>query len=150
MKKCRDCLLVKEVTLFVKNKICKEGIDSLCILCNRKRVKQWRLNNPEKRKQQAKKESKSDKIYNQRKHLKHVYGITVEDYNEMFSKQNGCCAICKLHQSNFKRRLAVDHCHKTGQIRKLLCQQCNAGLGNFKDNPTFLKEAIKYLKITGY
>lgn len=112
---------------------------------NRKHVKEWRKKNPELRRLQILKESKSDKIYNQRKHLKATYGITVEDYNRMFDEQQGCCAICKEHQTKFKRRLSVDHCHKTRQIRQLLCQQCNHLLGNAKDNPMLLQAAIDYL-----
>jgi Autographiviridae endonuclease VII len=113
---------------------------------NRNHVKQWRKNNPEKRRLQAKRESGMDKIYNQRKHLKATYGITVEDYNKMFEKQKGCCAICKEHQTNFKKRLSVDHNHKTGQIRQLLCYKCNSLLGYAKENKIILEEAIKYLE----
>jgi len=149
MKICRDCKIEKPLCEFVKNKLCSGGIDSLCLICNRKRIKIWRKKNPELRKQQALKESSKDKVYNQRKHLKATYNMSVEEYNKMFLEQNGCCAICKLHQSEFKRRLCVDHCHTTGKIRQLLCLSCNQGLGNFKDNILFLQEAIKYLQ-TGY
>lgn len=54
------------------------------------------------------------------KHLKSKYGITFEEYKEMFDKQAGLCAICGLPETNGKS-LAVDHCHITGKVRALLC-----------------------------
>ena len=74
------------------------------------------------------------------------FGITLEDYNKMFKEQKGCCAICCRHQTEFDKRLAVDHCHSTGKVRGLLCQQCNQALGMFYDNITTLKNAISYLE----
>lgn len=66
----------------------------------------------------------------------------------MFVEQQGCCAICGRHQSEFKARLSVDHNHATKKIRKLLCSQCNCLLGCVKDNSEILREAIKYLRET--
>jgi hypothetical protein len=63
----------------------------------------------------------------------------------MFDKQDGCCAICKQHQVCFKNTLCVDHNHVTGKIRKLLCNDCNKGLGFFKDSPELLDIALQYL-----
>lgn len=77
--------------------------------------------------------------------LKNKYGLTLEQYNDLFNKQNGCCAICGVHQKELKLPLCVDHCHNTNNIRGLLCSKCNSGLGFFKDNVLFLKSAIKYL-----
>lgn len=57
--------------------------------------------------------------------LRTRYGITQEQYDELFSKQEGRCAICKKHQSELKARLVLDHCHKTSEIRALLCHYCN-------------------------
>lgn len=72
--------------------------------------------------------------------------ITLEQYNEIFIKQNGLCAICHAHQSSDKRSFAVDHDHVTGSIRGLLCFSCNISLGHFKDNVQYLENAIEYLK----
>jgi hypothetical protein len=77
--------------------------------------------------------------------LKKRYGITVEDYNNLFEFQKGCCAICRKHQSQLNVSLAVDHDHANGNIRGLLCFNCNSGLGRFKDNTDLLINAIKYL-----
>lgn len=74
------------------------------------------------------------------------YGISVEQYNEMFTAQYGCCAICNKHQSAFKRRLAVDHDHETGIVRGLLCGSCNTSLGGFCEDIDTLESAIKYIK----
>jgi hypothetical protein len=78
-------------------------------------------------------------------YLKAEYGITLDDYNKMFADQSGCCAICNIHASSLKKPLCVDHCHTTGNIRGLLCSECNLAIGKFKDNITNLHNAIKYL-----
>lgn len=80
------------------------------------------------------------------KSLKKWYGITLADYNNMFEKQNGFCLICGVHQSEIKKALCVDHNHDTGEIRGLICDACNKGLGHFKDNENLLQRAIDYLR----
>lgn len=84
--------------------------------------------------------------------LKKAYGITLEEYEELLSKQNGKCAICSVDNNskycNKPRAFAVDHCHTTGKIRGLLCSDCNTGIGLFKDNTNLLHFAIKYLNKT--
>lgn len=69
------------------------------------------------------------------------YGISVEDFNLMSKVQSSLCKICKE-----KKKLYVDHCHKTNRVRGLLCHTCNVGIGLLKDNIVFLKSAIQYLK----
>ncbi len=147
MKSCRDCNIPKEESDFINNKAFKDGKDTLCKICNRKRVKQWRKEKPELRAIQSKREY--GKSYSQNKHLKALYGITTTDYNKMFEEQAGCCAICKIHQSELKKRLFVDHNHETGKVRKLLCHHCNAVLGMSRERIEVLEEAINYLK-AGY
>ncbi len=78
-------------------------------------------------------------------YLQNTFNITIDDYNNMFNAQNGCCDICKQHQSNFTKRLFVDHCHTTGKVRGLLCSNCNSLLGHAKDNLDFLENAKQYL-----
>ena len=97
--------------------------------------KEWKKNNKEKI-------TLTRFAYN----IKNCYGITIDIYNTMFNNQNGCCAICNKHQSKFKNRLSVDHCHETGIVRDLLCNKCNLALGNFKDDIRLLENAIRYLK----
>lgn len=84
--------------------------------------------------------------------LKQSFGISLDDYNIVLLLQNNVCKICNLpntvidKRNNTIKNLAVDHDHKTGKVRGLLCQKCNIGLGHFDDNADFLKNAIKYLK----
>lgn len=70
------------------------------------------------------------------------YGISKKDYKEMRKKQNQRCFIC-----NEKcKELVIDHCHKTGEIRKLLCRRCNSSLGFIKENVNILRNMISYLE----
>ena len=93
--------------------------------------RKWRKNNPEV----------------VRKHnLKKYFGLTVQDYDNMYIEQGGCCAICGTHQSELKLRLSVDHDHETGQLRGLLCGSCNTALGLLKDSIGILDNAISYLE----
>lgn len=75
--------------------------------------------------------------------IKRKFGITKLQYDKLLEKQKGVCAVCK--SKPLKKRLAVDHCHKTNLVRGLLCSDCNMGIGLFKDNPETLKTAIIYL-----
>lgn len=78
--------------------------------------------------------------------LKRIYGITLEDYNKLFTEQKGCCAICYKHQSELNKTLAIDHNHETNKVRALLCNNCNTGLGRFEEDIEVLQNAIKYLE----
>lgn len=83
------------------------------------------------------------------RHLAKKYGIGREDFARMMRVQDGRCAICKetLKGKPLKgfRAVHVDHCHESGDVRQLLCGQCNAGLGNFKDDPERLRRAARYM-----
>ena len=74
------------------------------------------------------------------------HGLKSGELDKMKKAQKNKCAICGKHKDSLKKKLAVDHCHKTGKIRGLLCGNCNNGLGRFQDNVKFLEKAIKYLK----
>lgn len=73
--------------------------------------------------------------------LERQYGITLDDYNRKFAEQNGCCAICGRHQSEFKKALAVDHNRETKQVRDLLCINCNRDVGVIEN-----KDKIELIK----
>lgn len=115
------------------------------------RKEQW-ANNPEYRekiKAQLKKARDNNPEFrkNARKsNLKRQYGMTPEEYDQMLEEQDGRCKICGTHQSELKRRLAIDHCHKSGKIRGLLCADCNTGIGHLKDDPKILEKAKQYLE----
>lgn len=83
--------------------------------------------------------------YKRETSLRYNYNITLEDYNKMFQAQNGCCKICKRHQSKLVKRLCVDHNHETGEVRALLCHQCNTGIGNFLESTQIMREGADYL-----
>ncbi len=72
------------------------------------------------------------------------FRLTIEDYENLLQSQNGVCAICKQACAT-GRRLAVDHCHQTGNVRGLLCGKCNRGLGYFKDDASLIYQAYNYL-----
>jgi Recombination endonuclease VII len=93
--------------------------------------------------QRAGKEKKLESYPERRKRiLKSRYGITLEQFDELYNKQFGKCAIC---QQTYHSTLHIDHDHSDGKIRGLLCNNCNLGLGHFKDSSELLENASKYL-----
>lgn len=86
-------------------------------------------------------------------HLMSSFGISLSHYVEMKVAQGGVCAICRnpeTHKRGNKiKDLAVDHCHKTGKVRGLLCSDCNTGIGKLKDSPEILDAAAAYLRSHG-
>lgn len=97
-------------------------------------AKEWHQANPEKRKAQRLKE----------------YQLTVEEFNALILKQQGRCAICGCTDTgNPKYFPFVDHCHKTGRVRGLLCINCNHVLGKMMDDPERLRRAAAYLESNG-
>lgn len=102
----------------------------------RKATANWRVRNPH---------------YESSRKLNKRYGITPTQYDTLFISQNGCCAICgnvetaRHNRSKKIQKLAVDHCHKTGKVRGLLCQDCNRGIGKFHEEIHRLQGAIEYL-----
>lgn len=81
-------------------------------------------------------------------YLRNVYKITLVEYRAMEAAQGGVCAICDKPDSSKKRKLHVDHNHVTHKVRGLLCHNCNAGLGSFRDSERSLQKAIDYLRRT--
>jgi len=75
--------------------------------------------------------------------FRNKFGIGLHQYQAILEEQGGLCYLCG--QNDF-RNLAVDHCHKTGKVRRLLCSNCNMGLGKFNDNPDLLRKAANYVE----
>lgn len=126
MKNCSSCNQEKPATEFYKGR-------SFCKVCSNKASNRWKKENKEK-----------NQLSIQKSKLKRKYGITIEQYEAMVKEQKGVCYICKNENPN--RKLSVDHCHKTGKIRKLLCDKCNMTLGLINDSQELLKQFIFYLK----
>lgn len=81
-----------------------------------------------------------------RSKLKLQYNLSLEDYDAMFKAQGSACAICKATTPGARtKHFHVDHCHKTGVVRGLLCHKCNRGIGLFDDNPNHVSQALAYL-----
>lgn len=103
---------------------------------NREKLKKasldWKKNNKERN-------AKTKRIYV----LKNKYGISEEEYSRLHELQNGKCAVCG---KELDHNLCVDHDHKTGKIRGLLCDKCNLALGNVDDNLEILLKLIEYLR----
>lgn len=113
--------------------------------------KRWRLRNPEKhnaavRKWAAKQEPDTLRIRARKYQLQFSYGIDEAEYERLLKTQDNKCAICGTDKPTGKWKVfAVDHCHVTGKVRGLLCNECNRGMGLLKDSPDILQKAINYL-----
>jgi len=135
-KTCSHCKTVKQLTEFSKSSAEADGLHSWCKVCNNEYQRIKYANTPVEVRR-ARTVAKSQQIRANR--LKTRYKLTQLEYDELFKKQSGICAICPEQVS------AIDHDHQTGEVRGLLCRSCNAGLGFFKDNISFLESAITYL-----
>lgn len=144
-KTCRKCGETKPVAFFYKKSAnARDGVDysaSLagyshnCKECDKRRAAERR-----------ERMGQAHVDYMKNFDLRKKYGIGLEQFNQMFAKQSGCCAICGRHQTEFVKGLAVDHDHATGAIRQLLCVNCNHGLGCFMDSIGLLHKAVEYLQ----
>jgi hypothetical protein len=139
MKTCTVCKQELQYSEYHRSKQTKDGYGYRCKSCDKAARHKYREENKERFAE-----------VNRRKTLKWKYGITLEDYNSLLEKQNGCCAICGTEENGVhgERRSwnwSVDHCHKTGSVRGLLCNQCNRGLGMLGDTKEALQKALKYL-----
>ena|SRR5579859_2997989 len=135
MKTCTKCGKSKKLSDFYKRKRATDGRNSHCKLCEHKEIYEWRKKNPDIQAE-----------ITRRCRLKRIYGITPEQYDELLKKQNGRCAICDRHESEFKVRLAIDHNHATGEIRGLTCTYCNHRvIGRHKDGK-ILRRLADYIE----
>jgi len=151
-KKCRKCGIVKSRSEFTVRQSGPRGghLAGYCKPCNAAKVKaEYILNN-------------SDLSFYRRvawpSKLKRLYGITVEDYNRILADQGGACALCRSTtpesgNRKYKKRVRsvfdVDHDHKTGKVRGLLCTRCNRLVGLANDDPNTARRLVEYLSIGG-
>jgi hypothetical protein len=125
-RQCVRCREVKKFNEFQKASYKPFGVSSVCKPCSSIREKEYKQRNPERFKD---------------KNLKIAHGISYDDYIMMYVLQEAKCLICKQKFPS----LVVDHCHKTGKRRGLLCGNCNIGIGNLQDNPEIVANAYNYL-----
>ena len=119
-KRCPDCGETKPRSAYYKEKARRDGLQGYCKSCRDVQIR--------------------------RNDLRRKYGITEDDYDEMYRAQRGCCSICGAHQSTLNRRLSVDHDHDSGDVRALLCGHCNRGIGLLGDDPKTVQRAADYLR----
>lgn len=175
-KKCTTCKIEQPLSEYRKDASRSNGIHPTCNNCNKEIQRKWYKNNREKAiNKSSKRYHKQKDIINAKRREKRINNpeevrakaranynpiagkvsgwknagikdMTYERYLQMLESQNSCCAICGGHQDDFKRKLCVDHDHKTGEARGLLCDACNGGIGKLRDSVELLEKAIKYLK----
>ena len=141
-KRCLRCEGIKSLLCFGKDQSKPDGYMIYCRDCQRKINKRNRSAPGFNEKRRPTRKQYKDRDRNWR--LKTMYGITLEDFNLMFNLQNKVCKLCGSDKSD-KNNFVVDHCHKTGKIRGILCSYCNRALGMFKDDPEILTKAIRYI-----
>lgn len=134
-KTCGCCKEEKTKEDFHRRTLSPDGLAATCKECSAELVKEWNKNNPENRFESRRKS-----------HLRRRFDISLEQYNQMLEEQNGCCAICERHRSEFNKEFAVDHNHKTGEIRGLLCTNCNYRLVARHTNGDLLRRIADYIE----
>lgn len=87
---------------------------------------------------------------NRNSRYKRYYGISLDEREAMLAQQGHKCKICRVSLVTISRNTHIDHCHKTGKVRGILCSQCNKALGLFKDDPHLVGKALMYLIEHGY
>jgi len=130
-KVCSKCKKLKKHSEFKKDNRVKSGLQAACYDCAYSlRKKNYEVYRKTEKTRELKK-----------------YGLSYEEYQEMLKKQDYKCAIesCSRKDGDFKRVLHVDHCHKTGKVRQLLCSHCNTVLGKVNEDLILLQDLTLYL-----
>ena len=135
-KKCRKCDKRKLLNKFGRNKRKSDGYEIYCKTCVIRINRSYYKRRGQK---QRKREVERAGEY------KRLYGISIEEYDKLHRQQNGLCVICHKPEIWHFKKLSIDHDHKTGKIRGLLCQRCNTLLGMSEDSADRLRAAASYL-----
>jgi len=136
MKTCVVCKIEKHITEYGVHKGYADNRRTMCNCCKRQKGREWHYANKQEYCYEKDKDSK----------LRSAYGISYKDYQSMLAMQDGRCAICGTNDTGKRKAFHVDHCHDTGEVRGLLCGNCNSGIGNLRDEVALLERAIEYLK----
>lgn len=141
-KICTKCNRYKAKKHFSFDRYAKGGIYPSCKMCDMK----YRKKNRDKLLAGAR--SRYPRYFKKRRErvLERIYKMRPGQYAEMHKTQKGLCKICGGSEEVKGRYLAVDHCHKTGKVRALLCSRCNLGLGHFNDDSAVVRKALEYLE----
>ncbi len=162
MKTCSGCKLIKLLDDFHNANNTKSGKQSQCKSCAVLSARKWKIKNPEKslevNRNWVKRNPEASKNYhrkNRTKRLEHtakkLYNLDSLEYRSLFLKYQNKCAVClneetKIdHRTGNIKRLSIDHDHKTGKVRGLLCSNCNLLLGHSKENKNTLLKMIDYI-----
>jgi hypothetical protein len=137
VRTCTECGQTKPLSEFGKQKMGRDGQRPDCKECARARARRYR-----------EREGVKERVaYNSRIRRLREFGLTPDDYRQMLANQDGRCAICRLPaEENRHGVLCIDHCAVTNQVRGLLCDSCNLGIGYFLDSPTYLRRAALYVE----
>ena len=151
VRKCWDCGIEKRSDLFYPNKTKKDNRCRACYSKSRKnKYKDPKIREKLLKKAGAYHKTVKGKLVSKRALLMYRFKLDLLDYYKLVEKQNNKCSICNKEETILykgkPKQLCIDHCHKTGKIRGLLCCSCNIGLGKFKDSTRVLNDAIKYLE----
>lgn len=129
-KTCSECGKTKPTDDFGLARTRPDGLNNRCRPCNLEYARAWRLRNKDRERVRA----------------LGRYGMSLDDYDRLFARQRGRCAICSTTKGGGRGpHLHVDHCHDSGRIRGLLCNNCNRGLGLLGDSAEALAAASSYL-----
>lgn len=157
MKTCTKCGESKLESEFGFTKGGKDGLRSRCKSCTAKQSREWQARNQDRVKETRRKRNSNNREKNNisrrlwhlnnpdKDHASKIRRQFGVDYSTLLQDQQGRCAICGTDSPGGRGRFHVDHCHKTGKVRGLLCHCCNLMLGHSKDNPETLARAIAYL-----
>lgn len=143
-----DCKEWKSRADFNKDAKSPDGLGYRCRACRKKyrRKQEVKARTSLYNKRYADQNPELMKRKDRKNSLKRFWNMSIEDYETLLAAQNGTCAICPKTESNPHKRLCIDHCHTTGKIRGLLCDNHNRAMGLFKDSIEDLQKAIDYLK----
>jgi len=147
MKTCSKCKEQYSIEEFHKSSKHKGGRSPQCKYCyNEHRKKSY--SNPENKKKILQRSSnwyEKNKLNVRKQQVENKYGIDYEKFLLLVEEQNNECAICSKIMSG-KREPAIDHDHETGEVRELLCSNCNAAIGLLQDNFKVVEKAAEYLR----
>jgi hypothetical protein len=145
MKACSSCGQVKQASEFYRRQASNDGLQKQCKPCSNERVARKRASNREYMRSYMR--SDAGRAACRRHLLKKKYGLTTEQFNKLLTSQEHSCACCGRKEAGGRsNQWNVDHCHVTGEVRGLLCNSCNVGLGCLGDDLQGIRNALSYLE----